>query len=157
MPSNTKDQLSLLSSLSQTTAAQLIGIKRETLKSSDAPRREDGTYDARELVKWALARERANATDDPLLTGGDSPNLERYRKAKAELAEMDAAERRGQIVSVDELCDWWQLEIAPQFRRTIEEIGRTWPEATSKLIAAIENASQKVGDRRPDDLSGEPE
>jgi len=38
---------------------------------------------------------RAAAGDDPLMVGSDSPGLERYRQARAEIAEFDAAERRG--------------------------------------------------------------
>jgi hypothetical protein len=152
MPAKTKDQLAALTGLSQTVAAKLIGMKRETLKSTDAPRQPDGLYDAVALVAWAIERERLKASSDPMLAGGDSPNLERYRAAKAELAEMDAAARRGELVEIDEILSWWQTEIAPGVKQAIEAVERMHPESAKLITAAIERADTAVDQRQTNPL-----
>lgn len=43
--------------------------------------------------------------DDPLLDSGDSPALERYRAAKAEIAEFDLAVRRKEVLMKDSLLE----------------------------------------------------
>src|SRR4051812_14117329 len=114
-----KQELATVKALGQSAAAYIIGLKPRSFRDLDAPRNDDGTYNAAELVKWQVAR--TASPDDPLLAGGDSPNLERYRKAKAELAEMDAAERRGQLADVNALCEWWLIEVAPLVRQAIDD------------------------------------
>jgi hypothetical protein len=49
----------------------------------------------------------ANATklakdDDPLMAGGDSPALERYREKKADLADLELKERQNQLIPRDQ-------------------------------------------------------
>lgn len=45
------------------------------------------------------AEAKAKLLDDPMLaSGGDSPATERYRAAKASIAELDLAEREGSII-----------------------------------------------------------
>lgn len=51
-------------------------------------------------MEWAKVNRWCKASD-PLMAGGDSDNLERYRGAKADLAEMDLHERRKQMVNLD--------------------------------------------------------
>ena len=46
-------QIAMMRGLRQQAAAALIGISARALRDHvDAPRREDGTYDALELVRW---------------------------------------------------------------------------------------------------------
>ena len=50
---------------------------------------------------WAAETLRpVRPAEDPLLTGGPSEALERYRTARAALAELDVKEREGQLVPV---------------------------------------------------------
>ncbi len=39
--------------------------------------------------------------DDPLLAGSSSPALDRYRNARAELAELELAERKGSTLNAE--------------------------------------------------------
>ena len=56
-----------------------------------------------QVVPWLLARQLRRTTgDDPALDGpSDSPALERYRAAKADLAEMQLERERGELISRD--------------------------------------------------------
>jgi len=154
MATRNKDQIDFLSSLSQTVAAKLIGLPRTTLSSSDAPRLPSGNYDGPALVAWALARERLNATSDPMLTGGDSPNLERYRAAKAELAEMDAGERRAELVAIDELIQWWLADVAGPIKKAIEQLPE---DGRAIMTAALERAIEAVDGKQPDTTPDAPQ
>jgi hypothetical protein len=138
-----------LSALSQNSAAWLISRTPRLLSDTDAPRNPDGSYNARDLVAWFAHRESAAASGDPMLTG-DSPNLERYRKAKAELAEMDAAERRSQLADVGSLCSWWFSDIAPAIRQATEALAKLHGDLAASLITdAIDRASVSVTAKQP--------
>lgn len=55
------------------------------------------------LMQFSAEREREKFGDDALLVGGgdgSSPSLQRLRIARAKLAELDLAERRGELVHV---------------------------------------------------------
>ena len=64
-------------------------------------------FDAVAVVTARVERESRRSapdpTDDPLLDGSDSPALERYRLARAKLAERDLSERDGETVKVSVL------------------------------------------------------
>jgi len=47
----------------------------------------------------------ASSPDDPLLAGGDSPALERYRLAKAKHAELDLEQRKGELIDKEKCRD----------------------------------------------------
>src|SRR5688572_27180959 len=52
------------------------------------------------LLERAVAAERERHGDDALLVGADSPSLDRLRRARAQLAELDLAERRKVLLNV---------------------------------------------------------
>ncbi|MCE9544283.1 MAG: hypothetical protein K8T25_01980 [Planctomycetia bacterium] len=101
---NTSQQIATMQALSQASAAWLAGRSPRTLRDSAAPREPSGGYDARALVEWLLAE--ASAGETMLATGAESESLERYRAAKAKIAELDCAERMGQVIAVEELNMW---------------------------------------------------
>jgi hypothetical protein len=155
---DTAEQKELLDGLplTQTAAAYVIGYTPRFLRDNSAPRQADGTYRLLPLVAWALERAKQNAVSDPLLVG-DSPNLERYRKAKAELAEMDAAERRNQLIDVSALCDWWLCEVAAPLRQAIALLAKTHGEDASQVVTdALEKAIEAVSKREPESTAGDP-
>lgn len=61
------------------------------------------------LQGWAELRySKSDDERDPLLsTGGDSPALERYRAARAAMAELDLKERQGELVARRFVLDHW--------------------------------------------------
>ena len=69
------------------------------------------TIDLVEVIRWIhdwLAENASKlaaieAGEDPLMSGTDSPALERYRLARAQMVELELAERRGDLIRRDHL------------------------------------------------------
>lgn len=81
-------------SLSGAALARLLGVSRSTpgkWSQEGCPRNQDGSFSLPAVVQWRVDRA---ANTDPMLSGGDSPATERYRLAKARLAELELGERR---------------------------------------------------------------
>jgi hypothetical protein len=133
-----QQQIQVLGSLAQGAAAAIVGLSARTFRDSDAPRNADGTYDARELARWI--RKTSTQSDD-LLAGGDSPALERYRIARAQSAELDLSERRGKLVDVDAMAEWFGAEVAAPIRRAIGTLRTRFGDEAAELISeAIDKA-----------------
>jgi hypothetical protein len=109
------------------------------------------------VAAWvAIKAERAKPapTDaDPLLADGDSPGLERYRNAKADLAEMERDRQRRRIVNVEEI-EPALMQLAGVMRNASENLARQfgndaagivneavdeWGVGVAKLFAAAES------------------
>jgi hypothetical protein len=85
--------------------------------------------------------------DDPLLgEGGDSPSLERYRLAKAKLAELDLEMRKGQLIERDKARDIfgrWAVLV----RRMGERLGKRFgPDAAATVNETLESCRAAVMD-----------
>ncbi|TWT57242.1 hypothetical protein KOR42_06000 [Thalassoglobus neptunius] len=65
------------------------------------------------MTKWVRQyKPLRGAVADPMLDDpGDSDNLERYRGARADLAELDLLERRGELVDVAKINEAWSARI----------------------------------------------
>jgi hypothetical protein len=90
------------------------------------------------IATWAeLNRAKAGGSKetDPLLVGQDvdSPGLERYRNMKADLAEMDRDERRGEIVPMSEILPSLQ-QAAGTLRQAIEHAARLYGNDVSQIL-----------------------
>lgn len=87
--------------------------------------------------------QRPVAVVDPLLAGGDSVGLERFRLAKAKIAEMDLAERCGELIDVSKARDilgrWASI-----LRRAGERIGRLSPEAGKILADSLDELQDVI-------------
>ncbi len=93
----------------QSDVAVFFGQSLDTIKhwaKQGMPGR-PGRYEAGSIVRWLRSsgpwkQHGKPENGDPLLeSGDDSPGLERYRQAKAALAELDLQERRGDLLSRD--------------------------------------------------------
>lgn len=60
------------------------------------PRNADGTFDLAAVIAWR--EERLSAAAETEKTGGKSEELERWRRHRADLAELDLKFRRGQLL-----------------------------------------------------------
>lgn len=91
--------------------------------------------------KLAKADKSSTQVEDPLLVGSDSPQLERYRAAKAGLAELDLEQRKKTHVDAHELHDGF-MAIAGIVRRSAGDtlLARFGNDATEILNDAIEEA-----------------
>lgn len=96
-------------------------------------------FDLKQVIAWRRARDEANARprtpdgEDPLMLAGSSPALERYRMAKAKMAEFDLQQKRGHLVE--------KHAITTQFRA-----------AAATLRAAFETLERRHGREVGDSL-----
>lgn len=100
-----------------------------------------GSYDFREVFQWSrtsgpCAHRKANKQEaDPLLPDEDvdSPGLERYRQAKASLAELELEERKQSLIPIESirttLGQW-----ASQLRSMGDVLGRDFGAEAQKIV-----------------------
>ena len=147
-PSAVSRQIELLRSLPQGAAAWLLGIGARTLRDwQGVPRNPDRSYNARDLLRWYVKRERP-ADTDPMMVGSNSPALERYRVAHAQREELELAVRRGQLVSVDEFLTWYDAELAGPIRRSLEALIKHHSQAAADVVLRGLEAAEQAVNRR---------
>lgn len=106
-----------------------------------------GSYDLREVLRWALMRgllvDRGAADD---LGAGDSPALERYRAARAQLAELELERQKKSLVPRDAIRNGLS-RFAHQLRQLAERMGkRHGPEAAITVNEAIDECGRAIDD-----------
>ena len=105
--------------------SQALGKHRSTvhrLIKLGLPRNPDKTFSLPRVVDWLCAREREGLRDD---VDQNSPALERFRMARAELAEIELEERRGQFMP-------------------LPEIERAWCERVAVVAAGLDNLAERL-------------
>ena len=129
----------VVSRLTASTAAWLLSMSDSGFRQAKPPKGDDGkTFSARELVAWHVGRQQKA---DPLMDvpSADSPALERYRAAKARLAELAYEQACRTVLPVVEVRTAIVGMTGP-LRRAGEELGRRFgPEAQKVLNDAISN------------------
>lgn len=86
----------------------------------------------------------AAAGDDMLAGGGNSPALERYRLARAQLAEQNLAERNNEIVRVS-VVESMVMSVASRVRAAGDRLGRKFgAEAQDVLLRALEDLEEEM-------------
>lgn len=84
------------------------------------------------------------SADDPLLADGDSPGLERYRLAKAKLAELDLEHRRGELIDKEkcsQLFGRWATVVRRMGDRLTKRFGI---EANQVVVEAMDECQSIV-------------
>lgn len=100
-------------------------------------------------------KERAKlANDDALLLDGNdkSPSIERLRLAKAKLAELELAEKRGQLIRPD-LASTALLLVAGKLRKLGTRLGKKYGPAVSDDFERTLDECQNEMERTIDDAS----
>ncbi len=145
----TTRELETVRNVTQATASAVLGFRSTgSLRSlDDAPRLENGRYDLRALVPWYVDRqvEKAAAASgsDPMMAAGDSPALERYRNARAALAEMELDAKRKDTHPTEFIAHvlkqwasvWRRLgeRLARRYAKPIrDDIARDWKDAAEE-------------------------
>jgi hypothetical protein len=119
-----------------------------------------GEYDLKACFDWYIlhgpGRRRGRVSDeyDPLMDVDDNtPALERWRLARAQAAELDLAERHGQIVSVELFQEAMQAAFGPLRRFAEQQIiehgngtANAWTEAVEQFTKGVESVIGKPGD-----------
>jgi hypothetical protein len=101
--------------LNQLQVGQALGKDRKTISrwtKDGMPRSADKTYSLPACVSWLIEREKEAAIGDKAMSAGDSPALERYRLARAAMAELDLQTKKGELISVDAVHRQWALQVA---------------------------------------------
>lgn len=87
--------------------SQAVGCHRTTVHrwiKSGLPRNRDKSFDLPKVIEWLITREKEAVIEEHDLAGNcDSPALERYREARAAIAELDLKVRSGKLVQADTL------------------------------------------------------
>lgn len=94
---------------------------------------EKGRYSVSAFVEWARENKWSAADVDPLLGGPDSPALERFRAARANLAELELQERQRTFIPIDELLPTL-LDGAGVIRQAGEALGREYGAEAQRVI-----------------------
>jgi len=148
-------QLAALKQLLQQPAARLSGWTPRGLRDSDAPRNPDGTYDARELVKWLLDRERAKRKTVDLKQVEAQLREEKLKEARRKNEVAD-----GLLVSTTKVGDEL-LAIGKRMLEGARLVGKRFgPEAEKAVFEIFEKArsawEKSVGSRRSSSRSRPP-
>ena len=86
---------------------------------------------------------------DPLLGEGDSPALERYRLAKAKLAELDLETRKGELIERDKARDIfsrWAVLVRRMGERLSKRFGPDAAATVNETLASCRIAVMEVVD-----------
>jgi phage terminase Nu1 subunit (DNA packaging protein) len=110
-----------LSRLTQQQAAEICGVTSRTLRDwADAPRNRDGSYHARTLVAWLVARAAGS---------GDFDNQrERLAAAQAEKVEHENAVRKGWLADLKVVTKFWADCIAAMRARLLNMGAKLGPQ-----------------------------
>ena len=120
--------------------ARLFGITRSAVSQWPCPRRPDGSYSLPAVVAWKMG----NLAADADLGSGDSPELERYRRARAGLAELDLQERLKSLVSRSQVRECI-VAFAQQIRNVGEHLTRRFGnDAADMLIRGVDDGYRAI-------------
>lgn len=100
--------------LQRTVIAKIFGVHPTTVsrwKNNGCPCNPDSTYSSKAVHKWLLDQA---TMDMPKADqgGGDSPALERYREARAAMAELDLKVKEGDLIAKEDVATEWAARVA---------------------------------------------
>lgn len=97
-----------------------------------------------DVVKAYAAYREAPADDVAMLASGDSPELERYRRYRADLVGMDVQERRGTHANINDLESAF-VRYGSMIRRAGEILQRRWGNDASDILnSALDDAERII-------------
>lgn len=128
-------------------AALMTGVKSRTIREwfTQGCPGSPGRYCPAEIIDWARENKWAAQADDPELSGGDSPALERYRDEKAKLARLDRLEREGVLVRADSIHDHL-MSIAALIRSAGEQLRRQFGNDALAILSESLDESDRIID-----------
>lgn len=142
-----------LNELAEAAGISLTGLANWR-RAEDFPEQVNGLWSIWQVGFWRGQKEERDRRpkipqgfdEDAALAGGDSIGLERYRMAKASLAELDLAERERIMLPADAVHDGIMV-IAQTFRQASETLQRQFgPEAYAILEQACAEAQTQIND-----------
>lgn len=142
----------------QTEVAEFFGVSVDTVhlwRKKGMPG-SSGRYDLHDVLAWLrsdgpwrpkiIEPSQSAGLDDLIVASGDSPNLERYRLAKAQLAELELEGKRRAVVPRD-MARAALGRVASLWRRYGERLGkRHGPEELASFNETLGEAQQVIDD-----------
>jgi phage terminase Nu1 subunit (DNA packaging protein) len=126
--------------------AAILGVRDSTVSrwknEADFPPANDGLFVLDDVFRWYYRREHEKELAETLMDsqGGQSEGLERYRLAKAQMAEIELAKVRCEIVSLHDCEEAMPIVFAP-WRRVAEHCKQT---ENHEMMEMIEEANASV-------------
>lgn len=107
-------------------------------KRGGCPRNSDGSYDLTAVIAWREDRIRAEVDDAMASSGKDSPNLERLRAARADMAELEFKTRLGKVIDLEQVKQR-EVTISTIFKQSLLNAPRELaPRLVGREIVEIE-------------------
>lgn len=125
--------------------AKFFKVSQRTVSAwlADGCPGESGRFPLPQMVEWVKAN-RWCPSSDPLLTGGDSDNLERYRGARADLAEHDLQDRKETLIHPIAVRDVF-LHSLRFYDNCIEQLRERFGDDAANIISeAVEHAEELI-------------
>lgn len=117
-----------------------------------------GSYPLNRIAVWLRTEgpksKLIQAAEDPLLAEGDSPGLERYRMAKAKLAELDLESRKNQLIDREKARDIFG-RWATLIRRMGERLSKRWGNEAANMVNETLDECRLIVEESLDDRSGD--
>ena len=125
----------------QTAVALLFSVSTSAVRQwQECPRNDDKTYDLPAVVAWRLDQ----IEHDGAVAVARGEAAERFRAAKADLAELDLAERRGELISVTDM-DAFATRLVALVRSVAEQVQRKYgPESLSLFEKARDQMEKEI-------------
>jgi hypothetical protein len=142
-PRDSSAEIAAMGRLTQQSTAWLLGISQpyKIGPKSDAPRNGDGSYNARDMVAWFVAR-----NSDDLLGGPVTDNLDRLRAVNADIKTLELEKLRASMVSVAD-AKAMVFHTLGKVKTSIEHIQRRFGnDAADLVIEAVEVALKDLSD-----------
>jgi hypothetical protein len=145
--------------------AAVWGVSVQGFHKSVLPHAPEEAIDRREkpllvcgpgLLKAYVAKELAKQSQSDPMTGPSSPNLERWRAARADLAELEREQREGNLIPREEIHDGL-VRLAARLRKFGETLQRQFgPEAHRLLEELLDDYQHELDRLSGDDRDREP-
>ena len=107
-------------------------------------------YPIPEMIRWMrehVWNPQAELADgDPLLAGGESQWLEKYRKERTQLARMDRLERQGILIPREKVHEGLVI-FSEKMHGALDLIRQDYPDAAKILLEALDEIESSYRDR----------
>lgn len=136
--------------------AQVFGVSETTVRKEWVARGmpgEKGCYPILPIIQWRHDRDVADKRrpvavgleDDPMLAGPVSPALERFREARASIAELDFLKRTGEVIDREQIHEVFS-RIAMVLRGAGEKLERDFGGDARGIFDAALDEAERVAD-----------
>jgi hypothetical protein len=146
-------RLDLANLLSRTGQVSLTPQAINNWLQAGCPRNADGTFNVLAVCGWLASqyRKKELKANDPMLSGPNSPALEKYRTVKAKREQLAYDRDVRQLIPVEEVRRVW-LDMGHRMRSALDAVCKTLdPESRATIQSALdqvygeENASSAEG------------